>query len=719
MWGRINSGFVFAAVAVSLLAVMLLFVHLMNTLSADANELDRLRSRQAILASIEGEKEKMAALVLDNSRWDEAVRHAYGEADIAWVADTWSVTTRNGNADFLMLLDEKDKTLALIREGGLADSSAKVFDGPVLERLLDGLPRDGRRFSSRTVIAEVEGHGVAIAAAGPLVPVSEVDGVPGGRARMLVFGRYLDARMLEGMSRKAVVSDISVSDDDPHQAGRTAVPVRADDGRTLAWISWTDSRPGDVARNKIVVPATVVLSALVAACIVMMFIAARTGLQLRESEARERNAARRDALTGLPNRRALAARLSELLGQSNSAATVVVLMIDLDRFKDINDTYGHDAGDALLRKVSARFGDILGTSAFLARLGGDEFAAVLSGHSAVKLARERGEAMISWLRAPVDLDGRMAGIGASIGVAVAAPDMTVEELMRRADVAMYSAKSNGKNCLCFYEAALDARRDRKLFLANGLRRALQRKEISVAYQPIHDGASGQPCGVEALARWSLPEEGPISPLEFVAIAEESGLIDQLGLFILEQACRDAVEWGDLKLSVNVSPAQFRNPRFVDMVLETLERTGFSRSRLELEVTENYLIQHEEHGRQVIDRLREEGISVALDDFGTGYSSIGYLRQFRFDKLKLDRSLVNGVATDPAAQALLQATLFLARSLSLRVTVEGVEEEGDAALLRSMGCDYLQGYLFGRPQTASGFNLLLSAHNAGNPAMGAA
>ncbi|WP_051914058.1 putative bifunctional diguanylate cyclase/phosphodiesterase [Nitratireductor basaltis] len=429
---------------------------------------------------------------------------------------------------------------------------------------------------------------------------------------------------------------------------------------------------------------------------------------LEETAASVRLLAERDELSGLHNRRYFYERLEQRLAQYPLQAHAV-LLTDLDGFKEINDTHGHLVGDELIKAVASAFSAISeGEDAVIARLGGDEFAILVSGGNLENRASLLAQALLDRVRHPFYMAGHTAQIGVSIGIAAAAETVTASELLRRADVAMYAAKQGGKNHFVMYENRLDAHRSHQLQMAQELVEAMSEGRIEVHYQPIVDAKTHEITAAEALARWTRADGSNISPAEFIRIAEESGLINDLGVYILRRACRDAVGFGKLKLSVNLSPVQFTSENLVGDILETLRETNFPASQLELEVTETYLIEHPERAQPVIEKLQAAGITVTLDDFGTGYSSIGYLRQYGFDRMKIDRSLVSGIAEDESARSIIQAAAILAESLSLKLTAEGVESEEEAVLLRLAGCSELQGYFFGRPQPVENFTALLEA-----------
>lgn len=374
------------------------------------------------------------------------------------------------------------------------------------------------------------------------------------------------------------------------------------------------------------------------------------------------------------------------------------MFLDLDGFKRVNDAYGHEIGDRLLRSVAAGFRAVCGDR-MIARVGGDEFAILLIDEKPVEAAMELGQRVIRYLTRPIEIDGRVVALGSSLGVATI--DETVpsaEEALRRADIAMYQAKQQGRNRIFTYDAAVDIARHERLAIAADLRKALRSGDIEIAYQPIFDATSCRVVGAEALLRWPRTGAEPIPPSVFVPIAEEIGLIDELGIWTLRQACSAALSWPTVRVAVNVSPAQFRNPSF-DLVLTEV---GLAPERLELEVTEAYLVANPAQASQSISPIRALGVAVALDDFGSGFSSIRYLRSFTFDRLKLDRSLIAGIATDERVMRFVQATIAMADALDLKVVAEGVETEEEASLLRRAGCREFQGFHLARPCSATEF-----------------
>ncbi len=406
--------------------------------------------------------------------------------------------------------------------------------------------------------------------------------------------------------------------------------------------------------------------------------------------------ARHDALTGLPNRMHFQEGMAEALrrpGERNAA----VLSIDLDDFKLVNDTLGHPAGDALLMEVAARLRECVHSGDLIARLGGDEFALLLGVRNPADAA-QTAQAVLGAFDTPFVIDGETVHIGASIGIALAPRDgNTADALLHSADVALYRVKAERGRNYRFFEPAMDDALQQRREMKRNLSLAMSRGELSVAYQPQIDIGSSKLVGFEALLRWDSAVHGTVSPMEFVPLAEESGLIDQIGAFVLNEACAEAAGWPEgIAIAINLSAAQFRSRAAVNAVVEALARSGLKPERLELEITESVLFDENVEAIEALKELHRMGIRVALDDFGTGYSSLSYLRRFPFDKIKIDRSFIADLPGAADSAAIVRAIISLGRSLKTRVTAEGVETWEQLLLLRAEGCSEAQGYLFSRP-----------------------
>ena len=430
----------------------------------------------------------------------------------------------------------------------------------------------------------------------------------------------------------------------------------------------------------------------------------------KNSEMRIRFLAEHDVLTELPNRSLCTERLRLAVQQmERSGQKVAVLFIDLDHFKDINDSLGHHVGDGLLRSVAQRLLDGVRVGDTVSRQGGDEFVIILNGvHDIDEVARIVEQRLIPSIRQPHWVDDAELHISCSVGIAIS-PDHTtdVDELMRHADTAMYQAKAAGKDCVQFFTAEMTERMLARIHLDANLRQALDAGQFALHYQPRVDAASGKLVAVEGLLRWQHPELGMVPPASFIPRAEEIGLIVPIGAWVIEEACRHIAEWrgtqlAEIRVSINLSARQLRNDDLVELVRAATARHGIEPAALELELTESLVMDNAEGNLSKMHALRELGVSLAIDDFGTGYSSLAYLNRLPIDKLKIDRSFVNDMLTDPTDRAITMAVIALGHTLGLKVVAEGVELEEQAALLREAGCDELQGYLTGRPMPVEVF-----------------
>ncbi len=431
----------------------------------------------------------------------------------------------------------------------------------------------------------------------------------------------------------------------------------------------------------------------------------------RRTEQHIQHMAHHDALTGLPNRVLFTERLQRMAARlGRSEELVAVLCLDLDHFKEVNDTLGHSAGDALLQQVATRMRQEVRQTDTLARLGGDEFALILNNLQYPAEASAFADRVICTLSAPFSLEGQVATIGASIGIALCSgADARTEpdHVLRCADMALYRAKAEGRNGYRFFQPGMDTQLQRRRSMERDLRRALAEEQFTLHYQPQFDLGTRRITGVEALLRWQHPEQGMIVPDVFIPLCEETGLILALGEWVLRAACAQAVQWRGVRLAVNLSPMQLQWAGFVGLVEQVLRDTGFSPDLLELEITEGMLLQDTAQTLKALGDLRVLGVGVVLDDFGTGYSSLSYLRRFPFDKLKIDLGFVADVVEDAGTRAIVRAVTTLGQSLGMRVNAEGIETPEQLACLRALGCDEGQGFLLGYPVTPDRIRGLLT------------
>ncbi|MET4804329.1 EAL domain-containing protein [Bradyrhizobium sp. LB11.1] len=416
-----------------------------------------------------------------------------------------------------------------------------------------------------------------------------------------------------------------------------------------------------------------------------------------------------DALTDLPNRVLMRGHLERRVAELAQGKPFAILYIDVDEFKGVNDSLGHEVGDELLRQVANRLRGCVSGNDLVARLGGDEFAIIKAGTNDQAELTALAEQILNSLRRPVDCKGQEITTDASIGIAIA-PDHgdNLDDLLKRADLAMYAAKSEGRGTFRIFVPEYDAKAGLRRQLELDLRQALGRGEFEVHYQPLVDLSANVVTGCEALLRWHHPERGMVSPADFIPVAEDTGLIGDIGEWVLRQACTEAASWpGDIHIAVNVSPVQFRSKTLALKVAAALAESGLAPGRLELEITETVLIRDDEEALTILQQLRELGVRIALDDFGTGYSSLSYLHRFPFDKIKIDRSFISDIGEPEDSSPIVQAVVHMAAARHMATTAEGVETEAQREVLRKLGCSQMQGWLFSPAVPAAKLKQLLS------------
>lgn len=695
---RIGLRVVVPALVVLLGTIAIVLVSI-SEMAGEVNRIEETNLERSVESAVVTSQRRLRETNEDYARWDDAVRRLYGEPDRDFIEENFIASTETGKLfDTAYLLDSDGRDLFALRKGQpVTVSSAEAF-GKGLVRLRAGLPSDGHRYDVRSGLV-TGAFGVMEVAVGPVVPSSADFANTPDKSRFLVIARSFDAAAISRLGEDYVVNGLHFV----ASPAAATIPLTDPTGRTIGGLAWSPNRFGSQAHAWIS-PAVVVVLLLLSVTMIFLIITTLRGIwEVRRGEARARYQASHDSLSGLPNRPALIEAIERAIGRFRSDRTEAALVYaDLDGFKLVNDAYGHSAGDSLLRRVAADLQKLCGERV-IARVGGDEFVVLVEDPSAYVLAQALGDTLTRSLSDPMTIESHVVHVNASIGIA--AVDNTVasaEELLRRADVAMYEAKQYGGSRVFVYKPQIDLVRHERLAMAEDLRAALAAGELELFYQPVFDVAGSRVVSAEALIRWERKGHGQVPPSAFVPVAEETGLMDELGAWALRQACRDARAWPGICLGVNVSPAQFRNPDFARFVATTLDQFGFPPERLQLEITETYLVSNPGEARRAMEAVRALGVSVALDDFGTGYSSIGYLRRFKFDKLKLDRSLIAGIVTDERVRKLVQATVALGHALNLVVTAEGVESENEAMLLRLAGCSEFQGFYFGEPCAAGEF-----------------
>jgi diguanylate cyclase (GGDEF)-like protein len=698
--------FLLIALPVAIAAIAMLWTssRMLNGISESVDRQEASRTWQAIQSAIGSAQERLAGTVTDNAHWDDAASHVYGPIDDKWMYDTWGVNTSDVNYDTIYVVDAAGKSLVSYHHQQPFKTSADRYFGKSLQLALSLLPADTSTFRAISTLVNTP-DGLTVMAAAPVLPTSDGVGIPSPKPNVLIFGKALTADMLAKMGEQYIIDGLDIYPVEKVVMGANVLNDAW--GNAVAVAAWKPRHPGEAASKSYRLSALITMLALIGVMTPLSLAYARAMAKMDEKEKSSRLAARRDALSGLPNRVSLLEELDAQLAAAKPAE-LALIFVDLDGFKAVNDVYDHETGDRLIKAVSAGLGCLVKGLGILARLGGDEFAIVVTGKNALERAEAIGRNVLAFVKEPFDINGRIASIGASVGVAELGPDrLEPAELMRRADIAMYDAKDSGRNRMRRFDDALDQKRSEDVMIANELRAFIHRGEFDVAYQPMVDSQTHSIIGVEALARWPKSSHRVLEPSRFISVAEEHGLIDGLGALILRIACRDIAQWSDLKLAVNISAVQINNPSLISDIKSAAGEYDLALDRLEVEFTESVLIKNPKRAKQVIQELQECGVTVALDDFGTGYASVGYLREYAFNKIKLDQSLTRAILFSTAAQQVVQGTILIAKGLSADIIAEGVETEQEAILMRLSGCNQLQGFYFGRPQAVAAVASLFS------------
>jgi diguanylate cyclase (GGDEF)-like protein len=524
----------------------------------------------------------------------------------------------------------------------------------------------------------------------------------------LVATRSLDAEGIARLGQRLSIQSLKLAP--AGSKGTTSeLSVPLANSSQMATLTWVAERPGDPILDRLLPIAIFSTLAILAFASLCYAHVTRVTANMLRSEEKAQHLAGHDTLSGLPNRLRFTEHLSALMARLPSEETgLAVHFVDLDKFKEVNDTYGHAAGDLVIIGCAERMAGKLRANDVLARFGGDEFAIIQTGVRSPLDAENLGRRIIESIRPAFQIGESEAYIGASIGIALAPDNGTdAAELMRLADIAMYRAKNSGRNRACFFEQRMDDTLRIRKVVEDDLRHAISRNELELHYQPQVSADGSRIAGIEALVRWRHPVYGIIPPLEFIGIAEERGLIVQLGEWVIRRACLDAATWGDVTVACNVSAIQFRQADFVQSVAKALDDTGFDPTRLELELTESVVVADADQAEASIMELRSMGVKLALDDFGTGYSSLIYLRRFAFDKIKLDKSFLDSLEDTGESAILVHSVVHLGRALGLIVTAEGVETTEQQRFLQAVGCHLLQGYLFAKPMQAEKMTELIA------------
>lgn len=690
---------------------------LVATLAAVGAEIDRasFRREQAVVSNgLISRVNEISGQVVPQAVWDEAVVHLDNRFSPDWARDNIGTYLHATNGfNFSWVLDADDRPVYGMESG--ADVPLDRYDrlaGSVARIVGEVRAAEARRADEPLIFLRQPRSAIVAnatdAIGGELFVLSAVLVQPDfntaqirrHRAPVVVTGLAMDPAFVQTFSERYMLSGVHLHLVDPRaEAGRAYVSIANPAGQTVAALDWTPQRPGNWLLTQFLPMTMALLIGLLGIALIAYRKAHAAVRDVVASEQRAVYDACHDSLTGLGNRRALEARVKAAFDErGEGGATYALHCVDLDNFKDLNDTVGHGVGDELLRIAARRLRRIAGADDLCFRIGGDEFA-LLQPISHADEAMDYAERIRRVLSKRFALTTGRFQLTACVGIAPVEPDdVCAGDSLRKADLALSSAKRSGRGRIAVHAPEMCEALYRRRGLQEALRRDLERGGLSMIYQPQVD----RDCtliGVEALLRWAPPEFGPVSPSVFVSLAEEGGLIEELGAFALGQAFRDSLRWPGLKMAINVSAVQLRNPAFVERLVALAEDTGVSPDAIELELTEGVLVEHGEAASARLGALRDAGFSIAIDDFGTGYSSLAYLSRFPIGKIKIDRSFVTDMGQSRSADVLVSTILQLGRSLNMRVIAEGVETPDQWLRLAAVGCTEFQGYLTSRPVSA--------------------
>jgi diguanylate cyclase (GGDEF)-like protein len=700
---QVRNGLIAAVALPTAITLLILAAIVAGVLQVSTSRTDALAiARQNHRARIAIEQGLNAITVNQEAStyWDDAViRTRQRPLDLEWVDNNLGVWFHTYyHIDDAYVLDEHDRPIYAMQNGRrTAPQSFARIAGPALElstrlrrnlRVSRLLPDGAAAKTIGAADIEMIGGRPAFISIKPILSETGEIQQPAGSEYLHVAVEYLDGAFLDSLARSYAIDAPRFSGTRPIDG---SVALRSRDYRVVGYISWEPFRPGRQVAQQMAPVLLISLLGVGALFSLLLLRIRRSRIELEASREEAERLAFHDGLTGLPNRALFEDRLQ--LALTRRDVRIAVLFLDLDHFKAINDTFGHHAGDALIRDFAGRLAQATRQGDTVARLGGDEFAILIEG-AQVADVKALAERIVADICAPFAIGGAQAYVGVSIGIALSPESATDPlELVRKADIALYSAKESGRSTYRLFSPEMDDQIKLRSTLEAELRQAVKSgKGMSLHYQPLVD-ARGQILGLEALVRWKHPTHGLISPSQFIPVAEETGLIVPLGEWVFRQVCLASRRWPHLFVAVNLSSVQFRSADFFEHQMRIIEETGADPSAIHIEVTERVLLDDDDATCAVVTRLREAGFRIVLDDFGTGYSSLSYLRKFTIDKIKIDGSFVRHILDEPDSAAIVSAVVALGHAMGLTVVAEGIETAEQLSFLRVAGCDEMQGHYF--------------------------
>ncbi|MEP0323923.1 putative bifunctional diguanylate cyclase/phosphodiesterase [Bauldia litoralis] len=677
-------------------------------MAARQNEQAAHSTETMVIGGVQAMTRRAESLANDYGWWDDAY-DAYVDGDAEWmeanigasveeteIADLMAIVASDAGVDYGWLLSDDLAASDVI--------SPEVVAG--IRELAKDMPVESLAARSSFVKA---GSDVMLIAVSRLTPLSRASEVDAETRPYFVVGIVLSEERLIDLGRSFLIEDLHLEEASPATGSENVSPPVVDlFGNTIAHFVWTPPTPGYAVLRNVLLPVSVALALFCVVAFTTAFRARRIAIALSDSEKEAVIAARTDSMTSLMNRAGFTELIeSEEYEQACANGKLAIIYMDINGFKAVNDSIGHHGGDELVRVLANRVTSVLPPEGRFARIGGDEFAVVITGDSVREKAANAAATVVGCLDQPFTIHGFEFHVTVAVGYAIAGgTGLTPSEIVRRADIAMYQAKNGAEREAVLYNSTMETGALEKKQIETSLRRAIELGELQVFYQPVVRASDLTIVGMEALVRWTSKELGTVSPATFVPVAEETGLIHDLGRFVVDRACQDVSKWPGLKMAINLSPVQLRDPDFATGLLEVVRSYGLDPSSFELELTEGILVNNPTIAKRKLAKLKEMGFTLSLDDFGTGFSSIGYLRQFPFDVLKVDRSFVRDIGLNATANALIQSLVSLGDAMNLSVIAEGIENEDQLKLLRLVQCEYVQGYLISRPIPAEQITNLL-------------
>ena len=702
---------------VSALAALTALLFLGGVLISSFDERARLREEEVIKHGMSDRIDEVARQVVPQTVWDDAVAHLDNTFDRAWAqSNIIEFLSQAGGFHNIFVLDRDNRPLLERFGPGSFENfaaSAHPLVGEVrkreVARVALGKFVPGENLTNpihASAIANIAGQ-LRIVSAALVQSDFNTKKMSGPRAPIVIASKPIDAQYLKVFGERFMLDGLQAHlGNRPVASGRATIALKNSDGKIVGALSWIPQRPGAALLAKIGPWVTALFAGLLALAYFLFRRAHRIAEELIGSEARAAHLAYHDSLTGHANRVLLGDRLGQALGNLRRDGTsVAILCVDLDRFKDINDTYGHQTGDEVIKEAARRMAAECRASDVFARVSGDEFAIVASGLSADSAAR-LATRMCQQIALPFEFGSARLFIGCSVGIAIVQdPAVDAAEALRQADIALYRTKETAKGLYSFFEPEMDAAIRNRRNVESDLRKALATGQLRLAYQPQVD-SRGNITAVEALMRWDHPERGEISPTFFIPIAEQCGLMLEVGMFALTRAFEDSHRWPDLRIAINVSATQLRDRDFIDKIVALAIEKNVSIRRFDLEITEGILLGDDPETHDRLQKLRQLGFNLALDDFGTGYSSLSYLQRYPINKIKIDRSFVSNLGIEAESDAVVTAIVKMARALKLGVIAEGVETVPQVEHLTAAGCSTMQGYLYSKPVEANEIDRLM-------------